>query len=176
MSLLASQRRYLLVGQALIPAMINIVVCGVIALTDYRNLDSLPVWGFPQSIAMDLIGTSFLLPSITCMIATILIRRDVRRLAVEPIDPDTEIPVWLRWLPRSLLLRSVLCGMVGGVFVGIPVATILLTLPMNGLSLPAFLAAKLTFVAVYGALVTPLIAIRALGDSQRKTLGTAIQQ
>jgi hypothetical protein len=176
MNLPPRQRRYLLVGQMLIPAVVNVIACGVFAVVDYRNLDALPVWGFPQSMAMDLIGTSILLPAITCLIATTLIRRDLRQLVVEAIGDETESPMWIGWLPRSLLRRSAMCGLAGGVFVGIPVATVLLALPVNALSIPAFLAAKLTFAAIYGALVTPFIAIRALCDTQRDAPDTVIQK
>ena len=70
-------RKYL-VGQGIIGAGINFVLNGAIGWMLYRHLPRIPLYG-EQSIAGDIVVTSFLLPMLACLIATPLIRSEVRK-------------------------------------------------------------------------------------------------
>ena len=71
-----AQRRYLVVEQGVGAAVFNFVLNAVIAWLMFRRQDVVPLWG-QQSIAGDTIGTSLLLPLITCLVVTRLARGHV---------------------------------------------------------------------------------------------------
>lgn len=70
-------RKYL-VGQGVIGAGINFLLNGAIGWMLYRHLAHIPLYG-RQSIAGDIVVTSLLLPMLVCLIATPLIRSEVRK-------------------------------------------------------------------------------------------------
>jgi len=158
------QWRYLLIAQSLLPLVINVLICGAIGAIDYRHLDILPVWGFPKSVALDLLGTSFLLPTITCWIATLLVRRDVRRGSIDALRKDSPLPAWLQFFRRPLLWRAPLFGVLGLIVAGSAVLIVLRLLPVAGTNVSTFLAGKLAFAGIDGAIVTPLNARVAMTE------------
>lgn len=162
MKLAKSQLRYLGIAHGLMPVLINAVVCGVIGLVDYRNLPTLPVWGLPKSIALDLIATSFLLPAITCLIATPLTRRDLKRGIAHRIENP---PTWIERLPTRLWVRAVLMGGIGLLTVGLVCALILKHfVSVPELERSQFVMSKIAFACCLGILVTPVVAIKALSE------------
>ena len=65
-------------GQGVIGAGINFLLNGAIGWMLYRHLSHIPLYG-RQSIAGDIVMTSLLLPVLVCLIATPLIRSEVRK-------------------------------------------------------------------------------------------------
>ncbi|MGD8264654.1 MAG: hypothetical protein PVF14_16475 [Desulfobacterales bacterium] len=62
MKLSSNQRKYLLLGQCLIPFVINFVLNGLIGLVMFRGVNPVPTWGAKSSAGPDLIVTGFKIP------------------------------------------------------------------------------------------------------------------
>lgn len=169
MRLSIAQRRYLLIGHVLVPIICNVLICGLIGIIDYRHLTVLPKWGFPQSMSVDLAASSFLLPWITCLIATPLTHRDVHRGTVSSLTHDQHLPVWLRPFARAWYIRAPLFGLTGLLLVGSTACVVLSLLPWSSAAVSRFLLVKVSLAAVYGSLVTPAIAILAMYDRSHNT-------
>ena len=168
MNLSSNQRQYLLVGQCLIPFVINFVLNGLIGLLMFRGVNPVPTWGIESSAGPDLIGTCFFLPAITCLIVTPIVRRHVRGGMVEPTAAE-DLPIWLQPFRRPLATRAALFGLAGLAFIGSLVAAALLSAGPTHFGLGPFLWFKASFSAVLGGAVTPIIGIVALAQTEPQT-------
>jgi hypothetical protein len=65
---------------------VNLVLNGAIGWVVCRSLDRIPVSGSP-SVSGDLVGTAFLLPLLVCLIATPLVRAEVRGGRLNGLNP-----------------------------------------------------------------------------------------
>ncbi len=165
MRLSSPQRMYVLVAQCIIPVAINFVLNGAIGLLMYRGVDPVPTWGFESSAGLDLLGTCFLLPAITCLIVTPLVRRDIRSGKVERVTQSQHIPGWLLFFQRPLAMRALFFGLAPLVIVGgLVAAGLLLAGPVN-FGHSSFLWLKASFSALLGGVVTPIIGLVALTES-----------
>src|SRR5436190_1052786 len=104
-----AQRRYLLLEQGVGAAGFNFLLNAAIAWLMFRGADAVPLWG-QQSIAGDTIGTSIILPFLTCLIATRLVRGHVRSGKVAPLGWSRDTQPWLGWLQRGTLARGLVLG------------------------------------------------------------------
>jgi hypothetical protein len=154
-------RKYL-IGQSVAGAAINAILNAAIGWGLYRELSLVPLRG-QQSIAADVLATSFLLPILVCLIATPLIRAEVRKGRLPAADwagPD-RVPFRL---PRRLLLRALALGVPCALLIGPAVIWLLNSLGLEGLRFGQFLAFKAGFAAALAAVVTPIVAAFALRD------------
>ena len=71
-------KRYLFVEQPIGAFVVNFLLNALIAWGLCRGMTTVPLWG-ETSVAGDTIATSFVLPFVSVLIATLLVRRDVRR-------------------------------------------------------------------------------------------------
>jgi hypothetical protein len=163
-SLSPEHRRYLIVGFCLIPTIINPLINGLIGWITFRGQTTVPLWALQPSIGADTLGTCFFLPAITCLIVTPIVRRHLRRGTIEPVDPSSAIPTWLRFARRPLVPRAAVLGAVSLASVGPASAVLLSVAGIHELALAPFLGFKAAFSALLGAFVTPLIALLALGE------------
>src|ERR687888_395312 len=108
----AAHRRYLLLEQGVGAAAFNFVLNAVIAWLMFRGEEEVPLWG-QQSIAGDTIGTSLLLPLLTCLIVTRIARGHMRAGRVAPLGWTRASHPALGWLPRGTLARGLVLGLVG---------------------------------------------------------------
>jgi hypothetical protein len=155
-------RKYL-VGQGVIGAGINFMLISAIGWMLYRHLPRIPLYG-EQSIAGDIVVTSFLLPVLVCLIATPLIRSEVRKARLPAAS-------WLRpgssraaHLLGNLLLRAVVLGVLSALLVSPVAIWTLHTLGVDGLEFWTFVAFKASFAAALAAVITPIVAAWALED------------
>jgi len=157
-------RRYLLIEQGVGAAVFNFVLNAAIAWGMFRSAAVVPLWG-QQSIMGDTIGTCFLLPLLTSLIATRLVRGHVRAGKVAPLGWSRASHPLLGWLPRSTARRGVALGL-ACVVVLAPLAFLALSL-LGVVSLPfwRFVAFKGGFAALAAALVTPLVALWAIAEA-----------
>jgi hypothetical protein len=166
MELAAAHRTYALRDQGVGAALVNFIINGAIAWVMFRSLAAVPLWG-QQSIAGDTIGTGFFLPFITCLIVTPLTLRQVRTGTLpEPAWSRADHP-WLARLPRGATSRGAVLGAVGALIAAPPVVLALSALGVGELPLWSFITFKAIFAAILAALVSPLIALAALGDAPR---------
>ena len=161
MQLSAEQRRFLWIGQSLVPFAINLVLNGAIGWAMFRGMEQVPFWG-ESSIGGDTLGTSFFLPAITCLIVTPLVRGQVRKGAAPAFRGA--LAGWLRPFQRPLGLRACAIGAVCVPLAGGLAVVLLSALGVDALGFAPFLGWKALYAGVLAALVTPLIALLALAD------------
>ena len=161
MQLSAEQRRFLWIGQSLVPFAINLVLNGAIGWAMFRGMEQVPFWG-QSSIGGDTLGTSFFLPAITCLIVTPLVRGQVRKGAAPAFRGA--LSGWLRPFQRPLGLRACAIGAVCVPLAGGLAVVSLSVLGIEALGFAHFLGWKALYAGVLAALVTPLIALLALAD------------
>jgi GNAT superfamily N-acetyltransferase len=154
-------RRFLWREHAVVGCLVNVVINGGIVWATFRGAEAIPRWG-PSSLAGDLLATSFLLPAITCLIVTPLVRGAAKRGAAPAFAGA--LPGWLRAFQRPLLARALLLGLVvlplaGGLAVGL-----LHGLAVESLAVGPFVGWKALYAGLLGGCVQPAIALLALAD------------
>ena len=125
-------------------------------------MEVVPLWG-QQSIAGDTIGTAFVLPFLTALIASVVVRSQVRSGYVPAAALSASSA--LRRLPRSLAGRGAVLGILAIVLTGLPTAAALDVAGVGEMAFGDFVLFKAVFAAVLGALVTPIVARAALADA-----------
>jgi hypothetical protein len=128
---------------------------------------SVPLWAVPKighpSAGIDTLGTFFFLPFATCLGCTraVLIERGRGRLS--PLRRE-DTGSWLRRLPDGRVKRG---AVVGGLCIAVlsPVAVLVfLVADVGHLTTTSFVVYKAILGVVFGAIVTPFIAVRAMAD------------
>jgi hypothetical protein len=155
-------RRYLF-EQGLGAVVVNIVINAAIAWLLFRSLQVVSLWG-PQSIAIDTLATCVILPFLTCLIVTRMVKREVSRGRL-PLAPWRRAShAALGRLPRNTLLRASAIA-AGSVSVAAPLGIgVFVVLGITELGLWQFVAFKAFFAGALGGVVSPLVALCALGD------------
>jgi len=154
------EHRQYLFWQTVIGAAINLLLNAAIGYLVYRGLSYLPLFGSP-SIAGDFMVTAFVLPLLVGLIVTPLVRADARNGKVAPVLPQGVLP---RLVPRVLVLRGALFGLLGAATVGAVTIWVLNGLGVGGMAIRSFVTAKAVFGGLLAALTTPVVAWRALMD------------
>jgi len=162
MALSATHRRFLLVEQGAIPTAINFVLNGVIAWAIHRSNVDAPIWG-KSSVALDLIATSFLLPFLTCVIASILISRRVQSGKMLTLSTD-ELPL-SRWFRHPPWVRGIVLGIAGLIFGAAPIVAALSLSDAQTIPVYSFVAFKAVWAALLALLVTPVVGWWALASA-----------
>jgi len=156
-------RRYLFVEQPLGAFVVNLLLNALIAWGVCRGLAAVPLWGQP-SVAGDTLATAFLLPFLSVLIATPLVRRDAR---VGKVTPPPGAPDGLAGrLPRPLLVRALALGILGLAVAAPPPIAALALGGVTAIAMPAFIWVKAAYAAVLGALLAPTIARMGLADAR----------
>lgn len=156
-----AHRRFLLLEQGFGAGVFNAAVNALIAWLSFRGTAVVPLWG-QQSIGGDTIGTCFLLPLVTVLIATPVCRRRVRAGDLAPIAWTPMMRSVLGWLPTGTVRRGIVAGAVTTV---VAAPAMLLGLRWFGVvawPLATFIAYKAVFGGLLGAAVTPLVALAAI--------------
>jgi hypothetical protein len=132
-----------------------------------RSIEHVPLWSTDTSISIggDTIGTTFLLPFFTCLIVTRLAHGQVASGRLPAVAWRRDAHPALRRLPARTLPRALVLGLATLIAVA-PVAVWALTaLEVSQLGVGRFVAFKALFAAVLAAIVTPIVALAALGDT-----------
>src|SRR5438046_2433942 len=158
-----AQRRYLLLEQGVGAAVFNFLLNAAIAWLIFRGAEMVPLWG-QQSIAGDTIGTSIILPFLTCLIATRLVRGHVRSGKGAPLGWSRDTQPWLGWLPPGALARGLALGRAGLLVFAPPVLLAHVALGVTQHGLGGFVVFKASFAAAEALVVTPLVALWAIAE------------
>ena len=162
----AANRRWLVVNGLFVTAAINVVLNVAIDLLSLGDRDTVPMWGAPlvgPTILWTVLGTLFLLPLFTCVLATGAVRRDIRRGSLEPIHSDAS-PRRLSELPPGRWRRG---AELGGLAMAIFAPPTLLVLAIAGfpdLDGSQYVVWQTAYAVALGIVVTPLIALAAMVD------------
>ncbi len=159
-------RRYLLLEHGVGSAVFNFVLNGAIAWLFFRKAVEVPLWG-QQSIAGDTIGTTLLLPLLTCLIVTPMVRRHLEARDVGELDQSRMADALVRWLPASTFRRGLRLGVACGVVIAPLALSGLSALGITGMSLWRFIGFKAAFAAALAFAVQPLIALWVVRSQTR---------
>jgi len=166
-----AHRSYLVREQVITPALINCALNGIIAWFIFRARAAIPVWG-EGGLMFDTVATLFLLPFLTCLIVTPLVRRGVAGGKVPPLPWRATDHAVLGYLPASAWGRGAAIGglaVVAGVPVilgGLSLAGIASLAPLNVVMLKAM------YTALLAALIGPVIALCAISDASPVAIAT----
>jgi len=159
-------RRWIVVNALIATALINVVLNVGIDLLSVAGKGPIPLWEPPlvrPSTAWTLIGTLFLLPFFTCLLATTAVRSEVRDGKLESVKAVREHGR-LASLPASRRGRGVAFGLAALATLGPPLLLAMTLLDFPDLSHSNYIAYQVVFAVALGAVVTPLIAVRAMAD------------
>lgn len=168
MMLPAANRRWIVANALGATAVVNVLTNAAPALLTLGGRPSVPLWAAPvaggPSTITDTLGTLFLLPLITCLIVTRVIRRGLRRGELVSLRHARVLHPLLATIPSNRLVRALLFGGVSFAILSPPAAGILLAAAPDPLPASAFVAYKAILGVALGAFVTPLIALCAMLD------------
>ncbi len=153
-------RRYLVLEQGVGAGVLNLLINAAIAWAMFRGATTVPMWG-QQSIGADTIGTTFFLPFLTCLIATRIVRAQVRSGRVPAF---AAIPSLVARLPRGTAARGAVLGALGVAVVGVPAAIGLSLLGVTEMRFWSFVGFKAVFAALLAMVVTPVVALYTLAS------------
>jgi len=160
-----AHRRFLLLEQGVGSVVVNFALNAVIAWLAFGGMERVPVWG-QQSAVGDTIGTSLILPFLTCLISTRLVVGSVRRGRIDALPWTRASHPALRWLPAGTLRRALVLALIGGI-VFAPITVLALDrFVASDMGLGRFIAFKASFAAFEGLFVTPVVALWALAAAE----------
>jgi hypothetical protein len=96
-------RSFLIIEESVFAGLINVVINGGFVWLLMRSEAAIPLWGDP-CIGTDLLATGFLLPFITWLIVSPLVRRQVKAGKLPALEPDQIRPLGLH--RRSAFARG----------------------------------------------------------------------
>jgi hypothetical protein len=158
-------RRYLIVEQGGGAAIVNFLLNGAIAWGVFRHLDVVPLWG-EQSIAGDTIVTGVVLPLLTCLIATGIVRRQVLGGKVRAlVDAHPSVA----WMPQRTVVRGLVLAMAVSLTLVPSTLALLTVLGVEGMGFWGFVLFKATWASAAAFVVQPVVALWAIGDARVRT-------
>ncbi len=160
-SMSPDHRRYLVLEQGVGAAFVNFVLNGLIAWAMFHGHEIVPLFG-QQSIAGDTIGTTFMLPLLTCLIVTPLARQQIRNGRLAALGWSAESHPTLAWVPTGTFWRGLAMAAVCTIAVAPLAIFALSTFQLTPMNFWSFVTFKASFAAVLAALVTPFIALWAI--------------
>lgn len=156
-------RRWLILNAVLVTAAVNLVLNAGLAWFSLHGADHVPVWSalpWRTSAALDTMGTFFFLPLFTCVFCTTSVWLELRRGRLQPLTGVA----FVDRLPAGRIRRGALLGAVCAVVLS-PVAALTFVIAgVDHMSAAQFVFYKAVLCVVFGAIVTPIIAVRAMGD------------
>lgn len=132
--------------EALHSAMINGGISAAIFLALFGSKDPLPIWG-RGGLAIDTIVQAFMIAIMATVVPVAIMRRK-RRTSQIPVSPEASA------LPRSLVTRALLLGLVAA---GLSAVLVLPVLTWTGIATAGWyqaITAKIAFGALTGAAAT----------------------
>jgi hypothetical protein len=169
----ASHRRWIVINAILVTALINAVLNGLIAWATAAGRSRIPLWSTPllggPSTVTDTVGTLFILPLTTTLILTAVVRLELRRGRLEPLRCRGGLETLRLCLPPNSLARGAALGALCLVVLAPLAVAVVLAADFGDISTRAFVVYKVIFGVVLGLLVTPLIAVLAIGSGGGST-------
>jgi len=156
----ASLRHYLLMEHVVGAAIVNMLLNALIAWLSFRHVDVVPLWG-EQSIAGDMVGTTIILPLLTCLIVTRIVAWHLRQGRISPKEWSGDGGV-LRRLPQGAFRRGLALGAMSTVVVVPLLVGGLLAVGTASMELETFVIFKASYAGLLGAMVQPVVALWAL--------------
>jgi hypothetical protein len=156
-------RRWIWLNALIITAVINVIINGAIDLVSIAGKGPIPFIAAPlvePSTFWTIIGTLFLLPLLTCLLATTAVWRDIREGRLSRLTTIETSDA----LPDTRLRRGLVFGLVATIVAAPPILIVLALAGLGDLSHAAYTFWHILFAVLLGALVTPVIALCAMTD------------
>jgi hypothetical protein len=164
----SAHRRWIAINALLVTALINAVLNTGIAWLSAGGRTRIPLWSTPivggPSTLTDTAGTLFILPLITTIILSAAVQRELRRGRLDPLRCRGGLETLRLCLPPRSVPRGAVLGTICFALLAPPVLALLLATGFGNVSTGAFVGYRAIFGVVYGTLVTPLIAVLAIGS------------
>ena len=158
-------RRWLILNALLGTAVVNMVLTSGIAWLSASSEKRVPLWpslpGMKPSTVTDTVGTFFVLPFLTCLIVTTIVRRDQRAGRLAPLGRSHPL---LARLPAMRLRRALVLGGLCIAALGPLSIVVLVAIDFGNISLHDFVLYKGLLGVALGAIVTPVVAVAAMAD------------
>lgn len=164
-----SNRRWIIRYALLMTAVVNLVVNGLLAwLTtigrSHLGLIGVPLFGAPNLVT-DTLGTFAILPITTSVLCSAGVRGYRRRGLLDATTLPSFGPMrWLDRLPPGDLQAGFVLAAVSVVLLAPGSCALLVGLAAGGLSRGPFVVYKALLGVALGAVVTPIVAVRAMAD------------
>jgi hypothetical protein len=165
-------RHFLIFDQCIGAAVINFVLNAGIAWLLVRSLARVPLWGDP-SIAGDTAATSLLLPLITCLIVTPLVRRRIAAGRIAPLPEAPASRVLQVLVRRGAFTRGLLLGVACIALLALPTVLLFVLIGPADLSHGSFIWFKAAYAAILAAIITPVIGLLALATPSKRSTPAA---
>ena len=163
-----AHRRWVYLNALVITALINLLVNAGIAWASLMGEHRVPLWSAPlvekPSTVTDTVGTFFLLPLITCLLCTTAVWYDMARGKLPVLTATATTRALVASLPGTRLRRGLVLGALCTVALAPLSVLVLVTIDFAGLSTTQFVLYKAALGVALGAIVTPVIAVRAMAD------------
>jgi len=151
--------RFICIEQGIIPVVFNFFLNGFIAWMVFQSMESVPLWG-QTSLGVDLLLTAFLLPFLTTVISSVIIKKQVLSKKVPPLYLYYLNGVgWLRCSPVRF---GIIFGLFCVVFCAIPMVWILSLSHLQAISVDSYIIFKSGWAAMLSLLVSPVVGWWAL--------------
>ena len=155
--------RYLLIGHAVVPCFINIMINTVIGVVSFGGQKSVATWALDKGAVADSVGTCFFLPFITCLIVTPIVHRQMAA-GITCRIPPAGAPRWVSWMNGPLILRAAKFGFAVFLLCSSPVYGFYCLFAGDSIETVRFIIIKAISSGIMGVIVTPLIALAAMCD------------
>jgi ABC-type transport system involved in multi-copper enzyme maturation permease subunit len=139
----------------------------VISALTFWGQDSVETWTWNNGAAADSVGTCFFLPFITGLIATPIVRSQLKS-GTAPRISASDIPRWTHRMGGPLLLRAAKVGIAGMLLFAVPVYAAYFAFAPDSIETVRFIAMKSLSAGVFGVLATPLIAFVAMCEKPER--------
>lgn len=166
-ALSSEHRRFLVLEQGVGSVFVNFPLTAAITWLTVPSLPTVPLWGM-TSIAGATFGTAFILPFMTSVIVSRVVRHHVRGGRVAALMPPPNLAI--HWAERTSVRRGVAFGLASMVLAAAPVVVLFALAGPAHLARAPFIWFEAAFAAALGVVVTPLIARRALADPAHHAL------
>jgi hypothetical protein len=127
-----------------------------------------PLWSWPlirTSTEVNTVGTLFILPFVTTLLATAAVWRELSTGRLAPL-PASSIGLLAR-LPGSRVRRGIQLGAACLAVLAPGAVALVAGTRFGDISRGDFVVFQTVFTVCFGAVVTPLVALRAMADGER---------
>jgi hypothetical protein len=164
----ALHRKWILINSVVISGIWNLFINGCIAWFSSRGHGHIGLWTTPllggPNLLTDTYGTFYLLPLTTCIGVTFGVRQAKGKGQLHDLEVHQKGPAWLTDVPSSMLSRANRFGLMVLLPLG-PIASVILAIWFHaGIERSTFVVYKAILGFVLGLIVTPFIALSAMGD------------
>jgi hypothetical protein len=170
-------RRWLIFNAVIVTAVINAIVNFVIAWLGVARQHTVPLWSWPllrTSTVVNTVSTLFILPFVTSWLWTELIWRELRSGRLSPL-PTSTIGI-LSGLSGGRVRRSAGIGLACLALLAPAACALLVGIHFEDIRRSEFILFQVAFTVVFGAIVTPIVALRAMTDEAECPVASTVPQ